>query len=171
MKLVHRIEQFNSAVGQACAWLTLVMVLVTFLIVIMRYVFDLGWIWLQETVIWMHAAVFMLAAAYTLARNEHVRVDIFYKSMSARGQAIVNALGTLFFLIPVAVFLIWSSASYVAMTWRVEETSVEAGGLAYPWVPVLKTFIPVMATLLLLQGIAILLRSITEFLSDERSTR
>jgi len=126
----------------------------------MRYAFDLGWIWVQETVTWMHAAVFMLAAAYTLARDDHVRVDIFYKAMSARGQAIVNLLGTIFLLIPVMVFLIWSSGAYVAMAWRIRETSVEAGGLAYPWIPVLKTFIPLMATLLLLQGIVILIRSI-----------
>jgi len=161
MKFVERIEKFNSVVGQASAWLTLVMVLVTFIIVIMRYAFDLGWIWLQETVTLMHAAVFMLAAAYTLARDEHVRVDIFYKKLTARGQAIVDALGTAFFLIPVMIFLIWSSSSYVAVAWRIRETSVEAGGLAYPWVPVLKTFIPLMAALLLLQAIVIVVRSIT----------
>jgi TRAP-type mannitol/chloroaromatic compound transport system permease small subunit len=161
MKFVERIEKFNSVVGQASAWLTLAMVLVTFIIVIMRYAFDLGWIWLQETVTLMHAAVFMLAAAYTLARDEHVRVDIFYKKLTARGQAIVDALGTAFFLIPVMIFLIWSSSSYVAVAWRIRETSVEAGGLAYPWVPVLKTFIPLMAALLLLQAIVIVVRSIT----------
>lgn len=161
MKFVERIEKFNSVVGQASAWLTLAMVLVTFIIVIMRYAFDLGWIWLQETVTLMHAAVFMLAAAYTLARDEHVRVDIFYKKLTARGQAIVDALGTAFFLIPVMIFLIWSSSSYVAVAWRIRETSVEAGGLAYPWVPVLKTFIPLMAVLLLLQAIVIVVRSIT----------
>jgi TRAP-type mannitol/chloroaromatic compound transport system permease small subunit len=161
MKFVERIEKFNSVVGQASAWLTLAMVLVTFIIVIMRYAFDLGWIWLQETVTLMHAAVFMLAAAYTLARDEHVRVDIFYKKLTARGQAIVDALGTAFFLIPVMVFLIWSSSAYVAVAWRIRETSVEAGGLAYPWVPVLKTFIPLMAALLLLQAIVIVVRSIT----------
>jgi TRAP-type mannitol/chloroaromatic compound transport system permease small subunit len=161
MKFVERIEKFNSVIGQASAWLTLAMVLVTFIIVIMRYAFDLGWIWLQETVTLMHAAVFMLAAAYTLARDEHVRVDIFYKKLTARGQAIVDALGTAFFLIPVMIFLIWSSSSYVAVAWRIRETSVEAGGLAYPWVPVLKTFIPLMAALLLLQAIVIVVRSIT----------
>jgi len=166
MKFVERIEKFNSVVGQASAWLTLAMVLVTFVIVIMRYAFDLGWIWLQETVTLMHAAVFMLAAAYTLARDEHVRVDIFYKNLTVRGQAIVDALGTAFFLVPVMVFLIWSSSSYVAVAWRIKETSVEAGGLAYPWIPVLKTFIPVMAILLLLQAMVILTRSILRIQSD-----
>ena len=153
-------------VGRSVAWLTLFMVLVTFVIVIMRYALDMGWIWLQESVNWMHAAVFMLAAAYTLARDEHVRVDILYKGFSARGQAIVNAIGTLIFLIPVCVFLIWSSWEYVAIAWRIREASVEAGGLAYPWVPLLKSFIPVMAGLLLMQGIAMLTLAIITIRTD-----
>jgi len=158
MKLAERIERFNTAVGRLCAWLTLCMVGVTFAIVIMRYVFDTGWIWLQESVDWMHAAVFMLAAAYTLVRDEHVRVDIFYKDFGPRGQSIVNVAGTTLFLIPMSIFLIWSSWDYVAFAWRIRETSVEAGGLAYPWVPILKSFIPLMSLLLLLQGVAMLAR-------------
>jgi TRAP-type mannitol/chloroaromatic compound transport system permease small subunit len=158
MKLAEFIERFNTAVGHICSWLTLCMVVVTFAIVIMRYVFDTGWIWLQESVGWMHAAVFMLAAAYTLARDEHVRVDIFYKNLGSRGKAIVNIAGTTLFLIPVAIFLLLTSWEYVAIAWRIRETSVEAGGLAYPWVPILKSFIPLMALLLLLQGIAMLAR-------------
>jgi TRAP-type mannitol/chloroaromatic compound transport system permease small subunit len=167
MKSVDRIERINSVIGQSCAWLTLAMVLVTFMIVILRYVFDLGWIWVQESVSWMHAAVFMLAAAYTLGRDEHVRVDIFYTKMSARGQAIIDALGTVFFLIPVTIFLIWTSSSYVAIAWRLKESSVEAGGLAYPWIPILKSFIPIMALLLLMQGIVILVRSIIRVRTGE----
>jgi TRAP-type mannitol/chloroaromatic compound transport system permease small subunit len=158
MKLAEFIERFNIAVGRICSWLTLGMVVVTFTIVIMRYVFDTGWIWLQESVGWMHAAVFMLAAAYTLARDEHVRVDIFYKNLGPRGQAVVNIAGTTLFLIPVSIFLIWTSWEYVAIAWRIREASAEAGGLAYPWVPILKSFIPLMALLLLLQGIAMLAR-------------
>jgi TRAP-type mannitol/chloroaromatic compound transport system permease small subunit len=160
MKLAELIDRFNIAIGRLCAWLILLMVIVTFTVVILRYQFDTGWIWLQESVNWMHAAVFMLAAAYTLAQDEHVRVDIFYKDFGPRGQAIVNAAGTLLFLIPVASFLIWSSWDYVAIAWRIKEASVEAGGLTYPWVPILKSFIPAMSALLLLQGIAILTRSI-----------
>jgi TRAP-type mannitol/chloroaromatic compound transport system permease small subunit len=166
MKLVDRIERFNSVVGETSAWLTLAMVLTTFVVVVLRYVLDLGWIWLQEAVTWMHAAVFMLAAAYTLSRDEHVRVDIFYKRLDAKKQAIVNALGTAFFLIPVMIFLIWTGSAYVAASWRFREMSVEAGGLAYPWIPVLKTFIPVMALLLLLQAVAILTRAIICIRSD-----
>jgi TRAP-type mannitol/chloroaromatic compound transport system permease small subunit len=165
MKLADLIDRFNTAVGRICAWLTLLMVCVTFTIVIMRYVFDTGWIWLQESVNWMHACVFMLAAAYTLARDEHVRVDIFYKDLGPKRQAIVNAAGTILFLIPISLLLILSSWEYVAIAWKIKESSVEAGGLPYPWVPILKTFIPAMSVMLLLQGIALLSRSVSEFRS------
>ena len=82
------IDRVSISTGRVTAWLTLAMVLVTFLIVIMRYVFDSGFIWLQESLVWMHAVVFMLGAAYTLQMEEHVRVDIFYRRMSTRGRAI-----------------------------------------------------------------------------------
>jgi TRAP-type mannitol/chloroaromatic compound transport system permease small subunit len=158
--LGQRIDQFNTRIGQAVAWMCLLMVIVTFVIVILRYWFDIGWIWLQESVIWMHAAVFMLAAAFTLVRDEHVRVDIFYRKMSPHGQALVDALGTLFFLLPVTLFLIWSSWDYVSVSWEIKETSREAGGLAYPLPSLMKSFIPVMSVLLLLQAMAMLARSV-----------
>lgn len=160
MSLIDRVERFNIAVGRACAWLTLLMVLVTFVVVVLRYVFDTGWIWLQESVSWMHAAVFLIAAAYTLATDEHVRVDIFYKTMSPARQGVIDAAGTLIFLIPFSLFLIWTSWDYVGASWRMQESSVEAGGLAYPWVPIWKSMIPAMAILLFLQGIVLLTRSL-----------
>jgi TRAP-type mannitol/chloroaromatic compound transport system permease small subunit len=160
MNPASKIDRFNIAIGRAIAWLTFTMVIVTFTIVVFRYVFDSGWIWLQETVNWMHAAVFLLATAYTLARDEHVRVDIFYRKFSTRTRAIVDALGTLFLLIPFCVFLFWSSFDYVSMSWSIREGSREAGGLGFPAVPLMKTFIPLMATMLLLQGIGIFSRSV-----------
>lgn len=165
MTFAKLIDQINIRIGRATAWLTLVMVLVTFFIVTLRYVFDSGWIWLQESVNWMHAAVFMLAAAYTLARDEHVRVDIFYREFSPRQKAIVDAAGSLFLLLPVSVFLIWSSWDYVAASWSMKESSREAGGLVFPLVPLLKSFIPIMAVMLLLQGIGMLCRAIIEIRS------
>ena len=99
--------------GRAIAWLTVPMVVTTFVIVVLRYAFDLGWIWMQESVIWMHAVVFMLAGAYTLNWDAHVRVDIFYRGMSSRRKAWVNLLGIALFLMPVSVFLIATSWEYV----------------------------------------------------------
>jgi len=159
------LERINVIVGRTVSWLTIVMVLVTFCIVVLRYLFDTGWIWLQESVTWMHAAVFMLAAAYTLVREEHVRVDIFYRRFSPRGRAIVDTAGTLFLLIPVALFIIIASWDYVMVSWQIHETSREAGGLIYPFPLLLKSLIPIMSLMLLLQGIVLLARAIRQFRS------
>jgi len=143
-----------ALVGSSISWLTLLMVLVTFTVVICRYVFNLGWIWLQDSIVYLHACVFMLAAAWTLQRDEHVRVDIFYRDRTPRQKALVNALGTLFFLVPFCIFLIWSSWNYVAVAWAIREGSREANGL--PWVYLLKTLIILMPALLLSQAMIIL---------------
>ena len=154
------LERINLIVGRAVAWFTLAMVLVTFTIVVLRYLFDLGWIWLQESVTWMHAAVFMLAAGYTLARDEHVRVDVVYRDLSDRARAGIDAAGSLLFLIPFNLFLLVGSWQYVMNSWSRGETSPEAGGLIYPAIPLLKAFIPMAALLLLLQAVVVLLRGI-----------
>ena len=157
-KLIHWLQQVNEQIGRVVAWLTLCMVLVTFLVVLLRYLFDLGWIAMQESIVYMHAVVFMLGAAYTLKHQGHVRVDIFYQKMSPRGRAWVDLFGTLFLLIPVCVFIAWTSWGYVADSWDVLEGSREAGGL--PGVFILKSLIVLMPMLLLLQGIALALQQI-----------
>lgn len=157
--LAGRIDRFSSAIGHLVSWLTLLMVLVTFVIVVMRYAFDSGLIWLQESLTWMHAAVFMLGAAYTLQMDEHVRVDIFYREMSGNRQAWVNLLGTLVFLLPLCGFLAFESLDYVRAAWQIRETSMNAGGLPYPAVPLLKSALIAMPILVGLQGVSIILRS------------
>jgi TRAP-type mannitol/chloroaromatic compound transport system permease small subunit len=146
--------------------MTVLMVVVTFVIVVLRYAFDFGWIWLQETVTWMHAAVFMLAAAYTLARDEHVRVDVFYGDFSPQKKALVDGLGAALFVVPVCVFLIWSSWDYVAVSWSIQESSREAGGLVFPFPSIMKTFISIMAVTLMLQAFVILARSVAALRTD-----
>jgi|SRR5690554_1296464 len=137
--------------GKTVAWLTLSMVLLTFAIVVMRYGFNQGWIWLQESLIYMHVAVFTIAAAWTLQVDEHVRVDILYTDMSTRKRALVDLIGTLVFLLPFCIFLIVMATPYVATSWKLMETSHEAGGL--PLVFLLKTLMLIMPALLLLQGV------------------
>ena len=136
------------------------MVIVTFIVVIMRYVFDAGLIWVQESVVWMHAVVFMLGAAYTLHAEEHVRVDIFYRTMSERRRAWVDLVGVIVFLMPLCVFLAWASFDFVTQSWRIGESSRESGGLPYPFVPLLKSVLLLMPLTVSLQGIALLARSI-----------
>lgn len=152
------LDRLSTVLGKMAAWLTLVMVFVTFVIVVMRYVFDAGLIWLQETVIWMHAFVFMVGAAYTLQKDEHVRVDIFYRKMSSRGRALVDLLGVLIFLLPLCVFLGWKAFDFVALSFRMHEASRESGGLPYPLIPLLKSILLVMPITVGLQGIAMMLQ-------------
>ncbi len=136
------------------------MVLVTFVVVVMRYVFDAGLIWLQESVVWMHAFVFMIGAGYTLQQEEHVRVDIFYRQMSARRKAWVDLIGVLIFLLPLCLFLGWKSVDFVAVSWQLREASRESGGLPYPLVPMLKSVLVIMPVIVGLQGISLLLKSV-----------
>ena len=154
------LDGISSITGKAAAWLTLLMVVVTFVVVIMRYVFDSGFIWVQESVVWMHAVVFMLGAAYTLRAEEHVRVDIFYRTMSARRRAWVDLIGVIVFLLPLCAFLAWASFDFVTQSWSIGESSRESGGLPYPFVPLLKSVLLLMPLAVSLQGLSLLARSI-----------
>ncbi len=159
-KLQGRLDRFSTASGQAAAWLTLFMVIVTFVVVVMRYVFDAGWIWVQESVVWMHAMVFMLGAAYTLRSEEHVRVDVFYRTMGERGRAWVDLIGVLIFLMPLCLFLAWKSFDFVTQSWSLREASRESGGLPYPFIPMLKSVLLLMPITVALQGLSLLLNSL-----------
>lgn len=139
-----------SLLGRGVAWLTLAMTLLTFGIVVLRYGFNLGWIWLQESVVYLHAMVFMVAAAWTFQCDDHVRVDIVYRERSDRYRAWVNLLGTGLFLVPFSVFLLVIGWDYVAASWATGEASREAGGL--PLVFLLKSLILALPALLLLQS-------------------
>ena len=154
------LDQISIIMGKAASWLTVVMVLVTFVIVVMRYVFDAGLIWLQESVIWMHATVFMLGAAYTLQQEDHVRVDVFYRTMSDTRRAWVDLVGVILFLWPLCFFLGWTSIDFVAASWNIHEASRESGGLPYPLIPLLKTVLLLMPFTVALQGASLLLRSL-----------
>ncbi|MDH3608642.1 MAG: TRAP transporter small permease subunit [Gammaproteobacteria bacterium] len=152
-KICNNIDALNERVGRLAAWLVLVMVFITFLVVVLRYGFNFGRISLQESTTYLHAFVFMLAGAYTLKHNEHVRVDIFYQDMFTQNKAKVDLFGTLFLLLPFAGFIFWVSFDYVLNSWKLLEGSREAGGL--PFVYILKTLIPLMAIFLFLQAISL----------------
>lgn len=154
------LDRISSTTGKFISWLTLLMVIVMSVIVAMRYVFDAGLIWLQESVIWMHAAVFMIGAAYTLLHEDHVRVDIFYRKMSDRSRAIVDVSGVIVFLLPLCVFLAFKAYDFAAASWSLHESSREPGGLPYPLIPALKSIVIVMPVAVALQGISLLLRSL-----------
>jgi len=163
------IDTLNDWIGRAVGWLTLAMVLVVVTIVIGRYFFGVGSQGLTESVTWMHGAVFMLGAAYTLRHDAHVRVDVFYRSASERHRALVNAVGTLLFLLPVCAYLLYEGVPYALASWRIGEGSREAGGL--PALYLLKSLIPLTAALLGLQGLALLARSLLVLRGSRRGGR
>jgi len=164
--IVRTIDKFTDRCGRLLAWLVLGMALVTALVVVLRYGFDIGSIAAQESVTYMHGAVFLLGAAYALKAGAHVRVDIFYRDFSARTRAWINSVGGIVFLLPLCAFIIASSLDYVAESWSMRESSPEPGGI--PAVYLLKTLIPLAAINLALQGIAEILRNALHLAGGEQ---
>jgi len=157
-KTISVIDQFTEITGRLIAWLTFFMVVLSFAIVVLRYGFDLGWIAMQESVLYFHGIVFMLGAAYTLKADGHVRVDIFYQKFNPRQKAWVNLLGSLFLLLPVCITIFIISFDYVISSWSILEKSAEAGGL--PLVYLNKSLLLLLAVTLTLQGLAEIARNI-----------
>jgi TRAP-type mannitol/chloroaromatic compound transport system permease small subunit len=164
-----KIDSLHYKLCQLVSWFTLFMVLLTFLIVVLRYGFNLGWIAMQESVMYLHGMVFLLGAAHTLRVNEHVRVDIFYRRFSPKNQAKVDIFGSLFLLMPINVFIFIVSFDYVMRAWRVLEASQEAGGI--PAVFLLKSLILIFSFTMLLQGIAEVTRNISQLSLNKQSSK
>jgi TRAP-type mannitol/chloroaromatic compound transport system permease small subunit len=156
--LSRAIDRLNEYIGRGAAWFALAMVLLQFTVVVMRYVFGVGSILMQEGVIYLHAALFLCGAGYTLLHGGHVRVDIFYRAASPRRKALTDLLGTIFLLLPVCVIIAWASLPYVEQSWSVFEGSKETSGI--PAVFALKSLIMLFVVLLALQGISLALRAI-----------
>lgn len=167
-KLVRIIDSFTEMLGKLISWLTLLMVLLTFTIVVLRYGFNLGWIAMQESVLYFHGIVFMLGAAYTLKHDGHVRVDIFYQNFSLIQKVWVNLIGGLVLLMPVCFFIFFISINYVLAAWQIMERSSEAGGL--PLVYLNKTLILTLAVTMFFQGLAEVLRNLLVVLSANKPT-
>lgn len=156
-RVAHYLDQFALLTGRAVAWLMIVMVVLQTLVVLLRYGFDFGSIALQESVTYLHAACFMLGAAFTLKIGGHVRVDIFYRNFSPRKQACVDLAGSIVFLLPLTLVILLGSMGYVEQAWSIREASPDPGGI--PGVFLLKTLIPLLALTLLLQALADIMRN------------
>lgn len=146
------IDALVERCGKLLAALVPIMVLLTFGIVVARYLFDLGTIAGQEAVMYLHGTTFMLGFAYALKHNAHVRVDVLANQFSSRTRAWVDLTGHLLFLLPMCVCIIWFSWDYVSAAWRVREGSAEVGGI--PAVYLLKSLLIASSVLLLLQGLS-----------------
>ena len=153
----NTIDRITTTLGRVSAWLVLGIVTLQFGLVVARYIFGLGSIWLTEAVVYGHAALFLLASAWTLREGGHVRVDIFYADATPRTRASIDLAGALLLLLPFALVLACLSVPYAARSWAILERSQEASGL--PLVFALKTLIPIFAVLMALQGFAQAIRA------------
>jgi len=156
--LAERLDAINRRIGHTVRWLALLMVLIQFGIVLLRYVFGISYIWLNESVLYLHSALFMLGAGYTLLVDEHVRVDIFYASAGRRLRAMIDVFGHLVLLMPAMVVLLLYSWPSVRNSWAVLEGPVSVGGIPASFL--LKSLIPAFCVLILVQGLACLLRDL-----------
>jgi len=156
--LVKLIDDLNERVGSVTSWLTTLMVLVVCYDVFTRYFLRSSSVAVQELEWHIFAVIFLIGAAYTLKCEGHVRVDVFYSRMSPRGKAVIDLFGGLVFLIPFSLLVIWTSQGFISMSWGIQETSPDPGGLPYRWL--LKAMIPAGFVLVLLQGVAMTIRAL-----------
>ncbi len=156
-RIANGVSRFSNTIGQGVAWLTLMMVIFSVINVLASWLFNTSWIWMRESVTWMHGTNFLLATAYTLNRQDHVRVDIFYSKMNEKQQALVDLVGTLLLMLPSSIFIAWASWPAFLLSWRVGEVSSEAGGL--PALYLLKSLLLLMPLFLIIESINQLIRA------------
>ncbi len=150
-------DRINGMLGTLTAWCALGLVLVQLAVVVLRYVFGVSLVELQEFILYLHAALFMMAGGYALLKDAHVRVDIFYRDAPTRTKAAINAAGVYLLLMPSMALMFYVAWPYVGASWEILEQSREASGLpVYP----LKTMILIFALSLLMQGWALAARSL-----------
>lgn len=158
--LARRLDSINAALGGAVRWLALAMLLIQIAVVVLRYGFGFSWIALKESVLYLHSALFMLGAGYTLLVDGHMRVDIFYARASPRGKAVIDAFGHAFLLAPsMALLLDWSWPS-TRNSWAILEGPISVGRIPASFL--LKSLVPAFCILLLVQSAACLLRCLSQ---------
>ncbi len=157
-KFCGLIDSMNEWIGRAVSWTTLVLVIVIFSDVVMRYVLNISYVFIQELEWHIFSFIFLVGAGYTLLHDGHVRVDIIYQIISPKAQAWVDFIGVLFFLIPGCYIVIKTSGAFTLSSWEVFEGSPDPGGISYRFI--IKSFIPIGFSLMLLQGISLGLKSL-----------
>lgn len=167
LKISRAIDKANALLGKTVAYFTLLMATIMCAVVVLRYGFNIGWIAMQESITYLHAAVFLLGSAFTYQQNGHVRVDVFYRRFSHKTQTIIDLVGALLFMLPVALYITWVCWDYVAASWRLLEGSRESGGL--PFVYILKSLLLVFSISLSLQALSEVIKQGVKLVSGETS--
>ena len=151
-------DKLNSKIGEAVSWLTGILVLLVCIDVFIRYFLQASFTALQELEWHLFSVIFLLGAAYTLQKDEHVRVDIFYAKLSERNKAVINLIGSVLFFIPFCLLVIFASKEFVLVSFQIGETSPDSGGLPARYI--LKSLLPISFVFLLMQGISLFLKSL-----------
>lgn len=165
LRVSSAIDRVTGAVGRAAAWLALVMVSVGAFNAVARYLGRYVGINLSSNAYlelqwYLFSMLFLLGGAWVLRENAHVRVDVLYSRLTARGQSVINIIGTVLMLVPFSVFVLWVSGPIVRNSWSIREGSPDPGGLPrYP----LKALILVCFALLLLQAVSELIKEVHRF--------
>ncbi len=163
--VVNFFEKSNKVIGEYISWFIIFMVIIQLIIVMARYIFGIGFLKLQELLIYLHGLSFTLAAGYTLLNDEHVRVDLIYRASSDMYKSIINILGSLFFLIPFCLITYSTSLPYVKRSWKIFEGSPETSGLNAVYL--LKTALIIFPLLLLIQAVSIIYRNIKKIIESK----
>lgn len=162
---IHWIDGLNEWVGRGVAWVTLALVLVIFVDVVMRYLFNTSFVFTQELEWHLFGFIFLIGAGYTLLHDGHVRVDIIYQRLGFKGQAWINLMGVIVFLIPGCLMIIITSFKFVLTSFLILEGSPDPGGIPFRFI--VKGFIPAGFSLLLLQGLSLGVHSLLQILGVE----
>jgi TRAP-type mannitol/chloroaromatic compound transport system permease small subunit len=165
-KVSAGIDKLNAAVGRGTAWISLGLVVVVFTDVVMRYAFNMSYVFNQELEWHLFAFIFLIGAGYTLLHDGHVRVDIFYQRLSFKNKAWVNLIGTITCLVPGCLIIILTSWHFVLRAFEVDEGSPDPGGIPFRFI--VKGLIPLGFSLLLLQGISLGIHSLLQILDIEK---
>ena len=163
--LLNYLDQLNKRIGQTAIWLLPLMICLAFAIVVLRYGFNYGRVDMQEGVVYLHVFILSLCMGYTMRLEGHVRVDVFYNRLQEKTKTKIDLVGNLIFLLPTCAAIVFYSIDYVATSWHLLERSQEAAGL--PFIFVLKTMVPVMAALLLWQGMIRIIRQVCLMLGSQ----
>ena len=165
-KVIFNIEKLNKKIGEAVSWLVLSMALTAFFVVLLRYFYNIGFVWMQESYIWMHGLIFLFGASYALMNDKHVRVDIFYRLTSEKIKALINIIFSILFLIPFIIIISKYSIPYILKSWDGLEKSREAGGI--PFLYLYKPCLLLFCINLFFQTISLILRCLLVLSNKEK---
>ena len=153
MNFLEKISIISEYITKYFFYIMFILVIVN---ILLRYIFNINFIFMQELVMYLHAFIFLFGISICLKENSHVRIDVFSNKLDAKAKKYIEILGTVFFIIPFCLFVLYESTPIIIRSWEMLESSGEPGGL--PFIYILKSAIYVFASLLLIQALGRLVK-------------